>query len=217
MESRDFYRRHLPHVQPLKGTYFVTYNLHGSIPGPVLAQWRDEYEAAKRLIFKKGTEIPNQLEILGKRDFIKRDAFFDAYKGGPHYFKTENLAEVVAESLHFWDNKKIELYAYCIMSNHVHFVFRSLEEEDEGEAPVHLEILMHSIKRYSAHKCNKILGIEGQFWRHESYDRFVRNQRELIRILKYVINNPVKAGLCAEQSDWKWTYIKDELIDLLAI
>ncbi len=65
---------------------------------------------------------------------------------------------------------------------------------------------MHNIKRNSAKQANAALGRTGQFWQHESYDHFVRDEAELGRILQYVINNPVKAGLVADWHDWKWTY-----------
>jgi REP element-mobilizing transposase RayT len=48
----------------------------------------------------------------------------------------------------------------------------------------------------------------GAFWQHENYDHFVRDEVELERTIKYVLYNPVKAGLVNDQKDWKWTYCK---------
>jgi len=31
---------------------------------------------------------------------------------------------------------------------------------------------------------------------------------ELERVVKYVLHNPVKAGLCSEWTDWQWSYTK---------
>jgi len=40
------------------------------------------------------------------------------------------------------------------------------------------------------------LGRTGEpFWQKESYDHWVRNQAEFLRIKAYIENNPVKAGL----------------------
>ncbi|MEY4539018.1 MAG: hypothetical protein RLZZ306_775, partial [Bacteroidota bacterium] len=79
----------------------------------------------------------------------------------------------------------------------------------------YLEQIMHSVKLFSASQCNKLLGLEGKFWQEESYDRFVRNNDELKRIIKYVVYNSVKAGLCEKPSDWKWTYINPEYNDIM--
>ena len=210
----DFHRRNLPHIQPLGGTFFVTYNLAGSIPKEVLARWAAEYEEQKSAILRTSENKDDDLERLGKLDFAKRDKFFDSYTGGNHYLKSDSLAQIVADTLHYWDNKCLELYSYCIMSNHVHVVFR-LFGEGEIDKPRYLQEVMHSIKLFSASQCNKLLGETGAFWQHESYDRLVRNSTELKRIMIYIANNPVKAGLCSEMKDWKWSYIKHIYNDIM--
>ncbi len=71
--------------------------------------------------------------------------------------------------------------------------------------------IMHNIKRNSANHANKTLGRTGSFWQHENYDHFARDEAELERIIKYVLYNPVKAGLVKEQEDWEWSYCKYEM------
>jgi REP element-mobilizing transposase RayT len=53
------------------------------------------------------------------------------------------------------------------------------------------------------------LGQAGAFWLHESYDHYVRDEKELSRIITYVLNNPVKAGLIKRWQEWQWSYCKD--------
>ena len=165
--------------------------------------------------------------IMKKKEFYRRNlphlqtpgqTFFvtwllaDGYyrlKSGKHFMKKPEVARVVADSIHFWDNKQIDLYCYCIMSNHVHAVFTVFEKNELG-SPLYLQDIMKSIKNYSAKECNALLGLKGQFWHHESYDHLVRDREELHRIISYVLDNPVKAGLCKERKDWKWSYINPE-------
>ncbi|MEX1097888.1 MAG: hypothetical protein WED34_17720 [Planctomycetales bacterium] len=64
---------------------------------------------------------------------------------------------------------------------------------------------MQSVKGYTARGCNKLLGLSGAFWQDESYDHVVRDQEELFRIIDYIENNPVKAGLVARREDWKFS------------
>lgn len=64
---------------------------------------------------------------------------------------------------------------------------------------------MHSIKRHTARQCNRLLNREGRFWQEESYDHCVRNEDELERIIYYVENNPVKAGLAASAALWQFS------------
>ncbi|MCU0468704.1 MAG: transposase [Arcicella sp.] len=209
---KEFHERHLPHIQPLGGLFFVTYVLKGSIPKNVITQWQIEREIKKSIILKESVDIKNDLEKLGKLEFARQDKFLDTYTGGNHHLKNDSLAQIVVNTLHYWDNKRLELYAYTIMSNHVHVVFR-LFDKHETIKPYYLQQIMHSIKLFSARECNRILGLSGAFWEEESYDRLVRNKDELKRILVYVLNNPVKAGLCDKMNDWKWSYIKPEYND----
>ena len=51
-------------------------------------------------------------------------------------------------------------------------------------------------------------GIQGQFWQHESYDHVVRDEAELLRIRRYVLNNPVRAGLVQQWDEWPWVCCK---------
>lgn len=66
--------------------------------------------------------------------------------------------------------------------------------------------MLHSLKRYTAMECNKVLQREGAFWQSESYDRIIRNEQELDRTITYVMNNPVKAGLVKKMKDWEYSY-----------
>jgi putative transposase len=67
---------------------------------------------------------------------------------------------------------------------------------------------MHSLKRYTSRQANLILGREGQFWQHESYDHVVRDEQEFERIMLYILNNPLKASLVDSWEKWEWSYFK---------
>ena len=56
-------------------------------------------------------------------------------------------------------------------------------------------------------------GKEG-FWDAESYDHFVRDDAELARIINYVLNNPVQAGLVKDWRDWKWSWRVRQAVSL---
>ena len=180
MQKKEFYRRNLPHFQMPGQTFFVTWLLAG-------VHLNSEFSELKM-------EFDNKLDRL---------------KSGKHFMKKPEVAQVVADSIHYWDNKRIDLYCYCIMSNHVHAVFTVFEKNELG-SPLYLQDIMKSIKNYSARECNMVLGLKGQFWHHESYDRLIRDREELYRIISYVLDNPIKAGLCKERKDWKWSYINPE-------
>ena len=57
-----------------------------------------------------------------------------------------------------------------------------------------------------ATQANKLLGLTGAFWQRETYDHVVR-PGELARIVSYVLENPVKAGLVEDWQQWPHTYL----------
>ncbi|MBA3352213.1 MAG: hypothetical protein H0U23_07290 [Blastocatellia bacterium] len=52
--------------------------------------------------------------------------------------------------------------------------------------------IAHSIKSYTAHEANKVLGRTGRFWQVEPFDRYIRNNRQYATVTRYIENNPVK-------------------------
>ncbi|MDU0371694.1 transposase [Hymenobacter endophyticus] len=106
----------------------------------------------------------------------------------------------MAASLHHFHSKAYKLLCYCIMPNHVHVIVSPPEN-----APSLAETLQR-IKGYTALQANKLLGRTGQFWQRETYDHIVRNSEEMQRIIAYVVNNPVKAGLVESWEQWPYTY-----------
>ena len=45
----------------------------------------------------------------------------------------------------------------------------------------------------------------GQFWMEDYFDRYIRNEKHYWNTVRYIENNPVKARLCKEPSDWPFS------------
>ncbi len=166
-----------------------------------------------------------------RRWFKKFEDALDGATTGPLWLKEEPIAGIVAEALHNRDNLVYRLDAFCVMPNHVHAVFapflseakaREMADEtiqrkrdrlpadaDEETCEFTLASIMGSLKGWTARECNKVLQRQGQLWQHESYDHIVRSPVEWARVINYVVNNPVKAGLVEHWQDWKWTYKRE--------
>jgi len=202
------YRKNLPHIQPPGATLFVTFRLAGSIPAAVQQQLLEEARWSEKALERVSNshERARQAYLEQRRIFGKWDAALDASASGPHWLGDPRVAQLVVDSLHHRDGHVFELDTFCVMSNHVHVVFTPLSKED-GTCHA-LPAIMHSLKRYTAHQANLLLGRQGQFWQHESYDHVVRDEAELLRIRRYVLNNPVRAGLVQQWDEWPWMYCK---------
>jgi putative transposase len=65
--------------------------------------------------------------------------------------------------------------------------------------------IAHSWKSYTANECNRVLQRKGEFWQPEPFDRYIRNERHYTNAVRYIEENPVKAGLCNTPEDWRWS------------
>jgi len=193
------YRRNLPHIQPDDGLFAITYRIKGAIPQSVIDYYEEEYEKAI---------IKSKVEFQASELFFEiSDLYLD--RGESHnYLLRDNISKIVVSSLKYYDGRYYKLIAYCIMSNHVHLIV-----DKQGFEDASLSSVFGSIKGYSAKLINKELGREGHFWSAEIYDHLVKSDTELEKQIKYVLNNPVKAGLVGDWRKWDYTFVDKEYID----
>lgn len=222
----------LPHLHPPGATLFLTFRLADSIPKHVLRQYQ-----AKKKWMEEETKRINKLKLsddskevrehearlleFRRAWFVKFEEILDCAATGPTWLKDERVAQIVIDALHYRDGQVFRLDAYCVMSNHVHTVFAPFLSEEELRALFlpeglrfisknpPLDAIMQSLKGYAAYKANQALDRKGSFWEEESYDHVVRDAAEHNRIVKYVLNNPVKAGLVNEWQEWPWSYQRE--------
>ncbi len=71
---------------------------------------------------------------------------------------------------------------------------------------VPLRLALMNIKSASARAANAVLKRTGNpFWQDESYDHWVRNERERSSLIRYIHCNPVAAGLVSKTEEWPWS------------
>lgn len=184
---RKHSRGYLPHFDVYQTTQFVTFRLADSMPQDVLKKWKAELESGEI------TDV----------DFRKRiEQYLDSGYGSCA-LRDPRIANLLRETLLKWDGERYELIGWVIMPNHVHILIRLRGENLLSE-------IMHSIKSFAAHQANKILGLSGRFWSVESFDRYIRNAEHFRNTIRYIEENPVKAGLCRESSDWRYSAFRPD-------
>ncbi len=207
----------LAHLQPVGATFFVTFRLFGSIPRSEIQKLFENKQKLKTKIYKEKPK--DYLSLLSKieKDFFKQfDIVLDKIKAGPTYLKEPKVAQTVIDKLFEYDEKLYTLLAYTIMHNHVHLVLNTniqvhgkvIEDEVNESNFIQLKEIVKKIKGGSAYAANKILGRTGSFWAPNYYDYMIRDDKELLRILNYVVNNPVKAGMVERWEDYSFNYWK---------
>jgi len=114
--------------------------------------------------------------------------------GGPEWLKDARIAEIVAEAFRYGETRgSYDLFAWVVMSNHIHIVIRPKEK---------LPDIVRWLKAATAVRANRLIGNTGSFWHREYYDHWVRSEEELWATIAYVEANPVRAGLVERPEDW---------------
>ena len=98
------------------------------------------------------------------------------------------------------------------MSNHVHFVIKPLRDS-QGDY-YRISKIVQELKSFTAQKINQQQLKKGQVRDRYYFDRIIRDSDDYYNVIRYVLNNPVKAGLVNEQSEWRDSYYRSLEVDL---
>jgi REP element-mobilizing transposase RayT len=132
--------------------------------------------------------------------------------------KQNKYKDVVIESLRFLvTEKRIKLYAFVIMSNHIHLIWQPLAEFTPDD-------IQHSLMSFTAHKIKNDLqqnhpqvlshfkvqakDRDYQFWERNSLGIDLFTEDVFIQKLNYIHLNPVRAGLCNLPEEYYYSSAK---------
>jgi REP element-mobilizing transposase RayT len=138
-------------------------------------------------------------------------------------FSRKEYRDIVINSLIFCQEKKgLKIYAWVIMTNHVHFIFSVKEGNKLSEVLrdfkkfTSVKILEAIQKNYSESRKEWMLEIfkkEGnknkrntvyQFWRQDNHPIELIDNNMIDQRLNYIHNNPVEAGIV--ENDFQYIY-----------
>ncbi len=98
---------------------------------------------------------------------------------------------------HYKEGAGVDVLAYCLMPNHVHFVAVPHEKES-------LSRLFRQVHRHYTRHINFREQWKGHLWQ-ERFHSFVMDEQYLLATVRYVERNPVKAKLCFLAEEWRWS------------
>jgi alanyl-tRNA synthetase/REP element-mobilizing transposase RayT len=120
--------------------------------------------------------------------------------------------DIVLESvLYAHNHRQYQLFAACVMPDHVHLLFEpQIKEQDQEGKPMFwsLSEILQGIKSTTAHRINKAAKVTGvHVWEEESFDRLMRGDSDLQEKFHYICRNPWDNGVVpvTEPYQWLWT------------
>lgn len=172
-------RGHLPHFDAPGTWQFITYRLADSIPAELRHEW------AEAMKLEDDREKFRRMELMLDRGL------------GACHLREPRVAQMVQDNLWFRDGTAYRLLAWVIMPNHLHIL---------AEMWRPLATVLRNWKSYTGSEANKILGTTGDtFWQADYFDRYIRDQEHYRKVVRYIENNPVKAGVVREPAQWPWS------------
>lgn len=151
-------------------------------------------------------------------------------------FTRKVYRDIVIDSLNYCQrHKQLEIYAYVLMSNHVHLLLRSnigklsdtvrdfksftanqiikaIDSEAESRSEWMLNLFEFSAKQ---HRRNE----KHQLWTHENHAELIYSNMFLRQKIDYIHNNPVQAGIVENAEDYIYSSAgfyagKDSLLEI---
>ncbi len=121
--------------------------------------------------------------------------------------------DIVLNALHHFHDRRYELFAACVMPDHVHLLVQPWPKEDDPEGdPVFwtLSELMRSVKTFSAREINKLENRTGGVWAREQFDRYIRSDRDLEEKFRYIVGNPWESHVAGQGEDYPWLWTQED-------
>ena len=187
--------------------------------------------------------FPNNPAMSRKYKFRNPDGIYFVTYSVIHWidiFIRNEYKELLLDSWKFCTNEKgLDIYAWCIMTSHVHMIIGSRKEK--------LENIMRDMKRHTSTKMKKIInenpresrkdwllkmfqqaGLNNrnnnkfQFWQQNNHPLELSSNKDLENCINYIHYNPVKAGYVYRAEDYVFSSALDYaggkgLIDIILI
>ena len=99
-----------------------------------------------------------------------------------------NARLIARELALFSKSNSLNTICYVIMPDHIHWLLQLNSDSN-------LSNLIRKFKNITTYKLNKLYGAKGKIWQSNYYDHKIRSNDDLICQARYIVANPLRAGL----------------------
>jgi REP element-mobilizing transposase RayT len=187
------WRARLPHWEVAGHWHFITIRCHGSLPPSAQEKIRQIHASLQRI--EANDPAFSQLQrqyLLTTEKYLDQGTGFAPFTDSP-------ICRDVLSALDKMTGEGWEVGEAVIMPNHVHLL--TIQTDSVG---LSLKKALERFKGRSARTLNARLQRKGRFWQEDWFDRWMRNEDEKAKTIRYIRNNPVKARLAAKWQDYPW-------------
>ena len=100
----------------------------------------------------------------------------------------------------------IKVFAYCLMTNHVHMILQP------GEDAYKVPLFMKTLSGRTTFYFNKLEGRSGTLWESRYKSSPIQKEYYLLNCCRYIELNPLRAGIVDHPGDYKWSSFSERII-----
>ena len=138
------------------------------------------------------------------RNYIKTTFFHVITQGiNKNYIfeKAEDIKYHIKTMYKLSTQHEIKIIAYCIMNNHLHML---LKTDNIKELSKYMQRLNTTYAKYYNKKYNRV----GYVFRDRYKSEGIYSEEHLYNCIKYIYDNPVKAGICNKAEEYPYSNYK---------
>lgn len=136
------------------------------------------YQAHSKNLRQGRRSFPGQIYLITTCTELRR-----------HYFSNLWVGRCVVNALR--DAQYASTLAFVVMPDHLHWLM-ALEDKSN------LSQTVQFVKTHAARQCNRLIGRTGKLWQPGFHDHALRRDEDIQACARYIIANPLRAGLVKE-------------------
>jgi putative transposase len=152
---------------------------------------------------------PKHLDAFDYRGRQRYFLTFCTHNRQPYFRDAVHVALVVVHFLRAAIDMKFAVLAYCFMPDHLHTVVEGRSADAE------LKMFVARAKQYSGFYFKKQVGM--RLWQRYGHEHVIRDDEPTRKIVRYVLENPLRAGLAQRVADYPFIgsteYTVEELLE----
>jgi len=112
------------------------------------------------------------------------------------FFLDLTLGRTIVRSLKREDDAgHTKTLAFVIMPDHLHWLVQLMGTRS-------LSVSVNTTKSFASRSINQVIGRSGPVWQKGFYDHALRDEEDLAGVARYIVANPLRAGLTRSVSDY---------------
>lgn len=188
----------------------------GSIPFVSHQLWRTRgylphYDGSQyqMITYRLADSLPKHVLKSLDSDSMKRRNEIEKYLDagyGSCLLGIPKVAEAVLENWKHFSDERYDLIAGVVMPNHVHVIIRTKDEWSVSKIVWSWKTYMTNFIRKNELEVDaaRACSAPAKIWQREYWDRFIRDEKHFNSALKYIWENPIKAGLVKPEEHWPY-------------